>query len=58
VWLKRSEEEQARIHTHFGDQVKIFHEQRTALLKHFDAKQKLHEKAVEELTLDNYDLLV
>ena len=58
VWLKRSEEEQARTFTNFGDQVKIFHEQRTALLKHFDAKQELHEKAVEELTLENCNLLV
>ncbi|PUU78229.1 hypothetical protein B9Z19DRAFT_1193493 [Tuber borchii] len=55
--FKRSEEEHARMFNQLEDQVKSFHNQRTALLKHFDVKQQLHEKKVEELVQQNCDLL-
>ena len=56
--FERSEEEHARMFNQLEDQIKSFHNQRTALLKHFDAKQQRHEKKVEELVQQNCDLLV
>jgi len=56
--FKRSEEEHARMFNQLEDQVKSFHDQRTALLKNFDAKQQQHERKVEELVQQNCYLLV